>query len=104
MVEVRSNPSLPGATDMDAIRREFLNLAGFGLTTLITPSLLGRGARAQPAPMPDAGPGTVFDIRRFGAVGDGKAIDTEAINRAIDAAAAGGGGTVHVPAGTYACY
>jgi hypothetical protein len=48
---------------MDPIRREFLKLAGFGLTTLVTPLLLGRGVRAQAAPMPNAGPGTVFDIK-----------------------------------------
>jgi polygalacturonase len=89
---------------MDLIRREFLKLAGFGLTTLVTPVLLARGVRAQGAPMPNAGPGTVFDIRAYGAVGDGKAIDTLAINRAIEAAAAKGGGTVYVPSGSYACY
>jgi len=35
-----------------------------------------------------------YDVSRFGAVGDGRAIDTDAINKAIDAAVAGGGGTV----------
>jgi polygalacturonase len=45
-----------------------------------------------------------FDIRQFGAKGDGVTIDSPAINKAIDAAAANGGGVVHVPAGTYACY
>jgi polygalacturonase len=45
-----------------------------------------------------------FDIREFGAKGDGKSLDTPSINRAIDAAAAAGGGTVHFPAGTYLCY
>ncbi len=88
---------------MDPFRREFLKLAGFGLTTLVMPALLARGARAQTAAMPNAGPGSVFDVRAFGAIGDGKAIDTAAIDRAI-AAAAVSGGTVHVPAGTYACY
>jgi polygalacturonase len=59
-------------------------------------------AHAQ-APQP-ARPGTAFDVRTFGAVGDGKTIDTPAVNRAIEAAAAAGGGTVHFPAGVYACY
>ena len=40
----------------------------------------------------------------FGARGDGKTIDTAAINQAIDAAAAAGGGTVSFPAGTYLSY
>ena len=43
----------------------------------------------------------VYDVRAFGARGDGKTIDTPAINKAIDAAAAAGGGTVNFPAGTY---
>jgi hypothetical protein len=42
-----------------------------------------------------------FDIRRHGAVGDGKAMDTQAIQKAIDAAAAAGGGTVVFPPGRY---
>src|SRR5260370_25539120 len=42
-----------------------------------------------------------FDIRAFGAKGDGKTLDTEAINKAIAAANNAGGGTVYLPAGTY---
>jgi len=44
------------------------------------------------------------NVRHFGAKGDGSAIDTPAINKAIAFAAARGGGTVYFPAGTYACY
>lgn len=44
----------------------------------------------------------VFDVRTFGAKGDGKSSDRAAINKAIEAAAAAGGGTVLIPAGTYA--
>lgn len=42
-----------------------------------------------------------FDVRSFGATGDGKVVDSPAIQKAIDAAAAAGGGTVSFPAGTY---
>ncbi len=42
-----------------------------------------------------------FNVRSYGAVGDGKTLDSPAINKAIDAAVATGGGTVFVPAGTY---
>jgi polygalacturonase len=55
------------------------------------------GASAAPA----AG---LFNVRDFGAAGDGHTLDTGAINRAIEAAHAAGGGTVVFPAGTYASY
>src|SRR6185437_6965193 len=48
--------------------------------------------------------GRDFDVRLFGAIGDGKTIDTPSINKAIDAAAAAGGGVVRFPAGQYLCY
>jgi polygalacturonase len=41
------------------------------------------------------------DVRDFGAVGDGVALDTGAINAAIEAAHAAGGGQVVFPAGRY---
>ena len=46
----------------------------------------------------------IFDVRSFGAKGDGVTIDTDAINAAIAAAAANKGGTVYFPAGTYASF
>src|SRR6266705_6685708 len=52
----------------------------------------------QQAPANDPG---VYSVRAFGAIGDGKTLDTPAINRAIDSAAAAGGGTVYFPAGDY---
>lgn len=45
-----------------------------------------------------------YDIRSYGATGNGASIDSSAINRAISAASSAGGGTVRVPAGTYRCY
>jgi len=45
--------------------------------------------------------GDFFNARNFGATGDGKHLDSPAINKAVDAAAAAGGGTVLIPAGTY---
>jgi len=43
----------------------------------------------------------VFNVKEYGAIGDGITIDTEAFNKAIVACAEAGGGTVLVPAGTY---
>lgn len=48
---------------------------------------------------------TQHDVRDFGAKGDGLADDAPAIQRALDAAASGRGGTVILPPGTYRlCY
>src|ERR1022692_2040411 len=51
-------------------------------------------AQAEPAK-------TYLSVRDYGAVGDGTNLDSPAINKAIDAAVAVGGGTVLVPTGTY---
>ncbi|HMJ61320.1 MAG TPA: glycoside hydrolase family 28 protein, partial [Bryobacteraceae bacterium] len=42
-----------------------------------------------------------FDITQYGAVGNGTTLASAAVNKAIDAASAAGGGTVHFPAGTW---
>ncbi len=44
-----------------------------------------------------------FQVKDYGAKGDGKTLDSKAINAAIEAAEARGGGRVVVPAGTYLC-
>jgi hypothetical protein len=59
---------------------------------------------AGPAPGARANLAGVFDVRAFGAQGDGKTVDTPAVNKAIEAAAAAGGGTVLFPAGSYLSY
>jgi polygalacturonase len=43
----------------------------------------------------------VFDVRESGAKGDGKTLDTAAIQKALDACGKTGGGMVRFPAGTY---
>ncbi len=43
----------------------------------------------------------IFSVREFGAKGDGETADTTAIQAAIDAAAAAGGGEVLLPPGVY---
>lgn len=45
--------------------------------------------------------GEMINVRDCGAVGDGKTLDKEAIRKAVEIAAARGGGTVYFPPGTY---
>ncbi|WP_380780592.1 glycoside hydrolase family 28 protein [Sphingomonas sp. R86520] len=78
--------------------RRSIIMGGAGIAAL-SGATAGRGGPGGPEVS-----GGWVDVRHHGAVGDGTTIDSPAINRAIEAAAARGGGTVHVPAGTYACY
>src|SRR5437870_11772449 len=90
---------------MDAFRREFLKWAGTGLAGATASAVVAPGARADvTAPIPAAGTSSVHDVRTFGATGDGKTIDSPAINKAIETAAAAGGGTVLFRSGVYASY
>jgi polygalacturonase len=81
---------------IDSARRDLLRLSSLGLAAAL-PSAAHAALRHPSAPPPPA----LFDIRTYGAVGDGKTLDTAAINAAIEAAAAAGGGTVYFPGGTW---
>ena len=63
-------------------------------------------AQVAPAPVSLRGVSSpaVFDVRAYGARGDSASLDTDAINRAIDAAAAAHGGTVYFGPGTYSTF
>ena len=50
---------------------------------------------------PEAADRRVFDVRASGAAGDGRHLDTVAIQNALDACGKAGGGTVKFPAGIY---
>jgi polygalacturonase len=91
------------------MRREFLKMAGLGAAMATAPAAMSaatrdrhRGPIEEAAPSPSAA--GWLSVRAFGAKGDGKAVDTPAINHAIEAAASAGGGTVHFPAGQYVCF
>lgn len=45
--------------------------------------------------------GNSFNVKKYGAVGDGITLDTKSINKAIAACVNAGGGTVYFPAGTF---
>ena len=79
-------------------RRDLLKLSPLALG-----SIVGHASPAEASAPDPSGPGC-FNVRQFGATGDGKTVDTPAINRAIEAVAAAGGGTLVLPAGTYVCF
>ena len=58
------------------------------------PRALGQTEAEPPA-------GVALNVRDFGAVADGQTDDTAALQRALDAAGAGGGGIVWAPRGSY---
>src|SRR2546427_6894350 len=83
-----------------------LTAAAFALTAcLILPDgLAADSATKLTHVLRPASLATVYDVKAFGARGDRKTLDTGAINKAIEAAALAGGGTVLIPAGTYLCF
>lgn len=65
---------------------------------------LATSGLAQPSPVAPSLPvipGAVFNVTNYGAIGDGMATNTSAIQAAINAASAKGGGIVEVPRGVY---
>ncbi len=84
----------------NSARRDLLKILGAGAAGAALP-VIGMKASAQTAMSQHRG---VFDVKAFGATGDGKTIDTPAIDKAIESAAAAGGGAVLLPSGTYLSY
>jgi len=74
-----------------------IGIATFGMARSPVTDSLRHTAGKSPVPNESS----AYDVRTFGAKGDGKAVDSDAINRAITAAAEKGGGTVYFPAGIY---
>lgn len=87
-------------------RREWLGKLALPATgAVIAAGILdakpAEAARAKPTPITDDLGARVYNIRSYGARGDKATIDTAALQAAIDACTADGGGTVLVPAGTF---
>ncbi len=61
---------------------------------------LSAATSAKPPALPKI-PAKTFNIMQFGAVGDGKTLNTGALQKAIETAAAAGGGIVLVPEGKF---
>jgi polygalacturonase len=85
-------------------RRDFIKSAGLATGALFAMPVGSAGVTIPTSGAAEIGHPTSYDVRAFGAVCDGKTLDAPSINRAIDAAAAAGGGTVYFPAGNYLCY
>jgi hypothetical protein len=82
------------------LRRELLKISPFAI-----PGAVGQlAAGVSPSVDSKEGNSAAFNVRSHGATGDGKTVDSTAINRAIEVAAAAGGGVVVFPAGTYVCF
>lgn len=77
-------------------RREFFGKAMLGTGALAALALAeAGGAEAEPVS------GTVFDVKQFGAKGDGRNNDTQPVQAAIRAAGKEAGGCIHFPSGHY---
>jgi len=83
-----------------SMRRDFLRFGGVGLAAAAIPAV---PFVASPQETAAASQGT-YDVRKYGATGDGKTLDTDAVNHAIEAASTAGGGVVVFPPGTYLCF
>src|SRR4051812_28734925 len=84
-------------------RRRFIGALAAAGTSGLAGVSPWRRARAGPRPVAPADPASeVFDVRRFGAVGDGATPATAAIQKAIDACGKAGG-MVLVPPGRFLC-
>jgi len=64
-------------------------------------AVAGGTSRLAAAPAPGAAHRAVYPVREFGAAGDGGRLDTRAIQAAVDACAASGGGAVYFSPGAY---
>ena len=78
--------------------------ASFLLLLIFSPLQTPFSVSAQNRKIPTKNPVVetdFYNVKTFGAKGDGQTSDTEAINKTIETAAKTGGGTVFFPAGTY---
>ena len=85
---------------MNINKRDFI--LGTGLLGAAGCAMPGGGATARRVESGARG-GSVFNVRDFGAKGDGATPDSEAIQKALDAAGAVSG-TAYFPAGRYLCH
>jgi hypothetical protein len=97
-------PNLNCAPDVSLVtRRQWLRtvpgpVLGVTLATAFALETPADGQATKSSPPAGA---KVYDITAYGAVGDGRTLNTKAVQAAVDACHADGGGTVLVPAGAF---
>jgi polygalacturonase len=90
-------------SSFNSLRRDFLRTGGIGMAAAAIPAA-SFAASAEDGKSDVRPVSLLFDVRTYGATGDGKTLDTPAVNKAIEAAAVAGGGVVLFPAGSYLCF
>jgi polygalacturonase len=90
---------------LDDSRRAFINnlkaVSGASLAlAALSPAQAAKAKKVASGSAGDPGLG-IFNVRQYGAKGDGKTLDSAAIQSAIDACTSAGGGIVVFPNGTY---
>lgn len=93
---------LPERTGPTRTSRRRLLTGAAGAATAVTAANLSRVNSASAAPAAsDVGLASYYDVKGYGARGDGVTDDTAAIQAAVDDARSNGGGVVYLPTGSY---
>jgi polygalacturonase len=94
---MHTNDSLSRRQWLEQLKLPALAVAGAALPSIATQAAPTRHTSDN---LPGA---RIFNVRDFGAKGDGKTLNTKAIQAAIDACNKENGGTVLIPAGDFIC-
>lgn len=96
---LRTQSAILHSQDQPFSRRHWLGILSTASAGLIATT--GQGAEPAPGAIANDPGARVYNIRDFGAKGDGQTLDSAALQSAIDACNKDQGGTVLVPAGTF---
>jgi polygalacturonase len=103
IVIMNENSSLPDKNSLS--RRQWLGRVSIPAATVIGAGMIGVKANATPNNdnKKNLAVANTYNVRDFGAKGDGKNLDTVAVQKAIDTCFNDKGGTVLIPAGDFVC-